>query len=50
VLVVADQRAVGVGRQRGLAGAGQAEEHAVSPSLPTLAEQCIGITPLRGST
>jgi hypothetical protein len=27
VFVVADQRAVGVGRQRGLAGARQAEEH-----------------------
>src|SRR6202008_4587222 len=26
VLIVADQRAVGIGRQRGLAGTGQAEE------------------------
>ena len=48
MLVVADQRAVGVGRQRRLAGA--AEGRRRSPcrrSGPILAEQCIGMMPLR---
>jgi hypothetical protein len=49
MLVVADQGARRIGRERRLAGARQAEEHAVSPSSPTLAEQCIGITPFSGS-
>ncbi len=48
MLVVADQRAIRIGRQRGLAGARQAEKTAASPSGPTLAEQCIGMTPFSG--
>jgi hypothetical protein len=48
MLVVADQRAGGVGRQRRLAGARQAEEDGGVLGSPGawLAEQCIGITPL----
>ena len=50
VLVVADELAGGVGRERGLAGAGEAEEdRPCRPSGPTLAEQCIGNTPCAGS-
>ena len=48
VLVVADQRAVRVGGERGLAGAGEAEEDRAVAVGPTLAEQCIGITPFSG--
>ena len=51
MLVVAEQDAVGIGRQRGLAGARQAEEHRhVAVRGPTLAEQCIGMTLCGGST
>ena len=48
VLVVADQRALRIGRQRRLAGAGEAEEEGGRPPA-RLAEQCIGITPREGS-
>ena len=49
VLVVADQRAVRLGRERRLARPGEAEEIATSPASPTFAEQCIGKTPSSGS-
>jgi hypothetical protein len=49
MLVVADERAVGVGRQVVLPVPDRPKKTAVSPSGPMLAEQCIGMMPCCGS-
>jgi hypothetical protein len=49
MLVVADQLALGIGRQGGLAGAGQAEEDRAVAVSPSLTEQCIGMMRFSGS-
>ena len=49
VLVIANQQALGVTRQSGLAGSGQAEkESGISSVQKVLAAQCIAAMPLRG--
>ena len=49
MLIIANQVAVGVGGKGCLASAGESNKKmATSPSLPTLAEQCMGSTPSKG--
>ena len=47
VLVIADQKTLRIGRERGLAGARKAEEHR-SPFISVFAEQCIDAMPRSG--
>ena len=48
MLVVANELAVRIGGQGGLAGAGRPKKMAESPFSPMLAEQCMGNTPSLG--